>query len=879
MLFVRFMKNDFYRQIVESLEDYAVLTTDVEGRINSWNSGAENILGYSKAEVIGQDAALIFISEDKKAGKPAAELKTALKKGRAKDEKWHRRKDGSTVWGSGLVFPLKDETGTITGFTKILRDLTAQRLAEEERQKNAEILESIGDAFFALDSNWNFTFVNTQMEKIVLKTRRELIGKCIWDIFPEAAKAAFGKQYQDVIRYQKPVHFEEYYAPLGVWLSVHAYPAKDGLSVHFTDVTQRKHAEDQQRYQKTVLEAQQEASPEGIVVVSAQGDMVSHNQQFAKMWRFPKKIISSKLDDLALQAAQEQLVEPEAFIERVRELYKTRQKSREKLYFKDGRIFERFGTPIVGDNDTNYGYVWFFRDVSKQEKSEKALLASEERFKLVASVTNDAIWDWDIKTNDLWWSDGVQALFGYPKKSITPVIDWWYDHIHPEDRQRVLTSIHAAIDGTENLWSSDYRFLKKDGSHAFVNDKGYIMRDAEGTGYRMLGAMVDTTAEAKSRQKLLESEERLRFMAESMPQKIFTATADGSVDYFNPQWMEYTGLTFEQIRDWGWTQFIHPEDVYENVRRWKHSIKTGEPFEIEHRFRRADGQYRWHLSRAHALKDNKGGIVMWIGSNTDIDDFRRTTARKLELEDITAVLRQQQAHLVALNDAKDEFIALASHQLRTPATGVKQYAGMLLEGYVGDITTAQRDMLERVYDSNERQLTIVNDLLQVARVDAGKVTLARTDFDLAKVIADVTQEQADKFGQRQQRLVFARPQRPVVVDADKGLLRMVLENLIDNAGKYSPADKAISIRVKQAAKHTVIDIIDQGVGISKKDQGRLFQKFMRIDNPLSAEVGGSGLGLYWAKQIIDLHDGKLEVASKAKAGSTFSIILPRIKKL
>ncbi len=869
------MNNDFYRQIVESLEDYAVLTTDIGGRITSWNSGAENILGYKKAEVIGQDAAVLFILEDRQKGKPAAELKTALKKGRAKDEKWHRRKDGSIFWGSGLVFPLKDEADVVTGFTKVMRDLTAQRLAEEEKQKNVEILESIGDAFFALDSDWNFTFVNTQMEKIVLKTRRELIGNCIWDIFPEAAKVAFGEQYHKVIRDQKPVQFEEYYAPLGVWLSVHAYPAKDGLSVYFTDVTQRKQAEEQQRYQKTLMEAQQEVSPEGILVVSAQGDMVSHNRQFAKMWHFPEKIIGAKLDTLALQAAQEQLVDPEAFIKRVIELYETRQKSQEKLYFKDGRVFERYGSPIVGDNDTNYGYVWFFRDVSDQEKSEKALQASEERFKLVAGVTNDAIWDWDIKTNDLWWSDGIQALFGYPRKSITPVIDWWYDHIHPEDRKRVLNSIHAAIDGSgETIWSSDYRFLKKDGSHAFVNDKGYVMRDADGVGYRMLGAMVDTTAEAESRRKLQESEERLRFMAESMPQKIFTARADGSIDYFNPQWMEFTGLTFEQIRDWGWTQFIHPDDVDENVRRWKHSIKTGEPFEMEHRFRQADGQYCWHLSRAHALKNKHGATIMWIGSNTDIDDFRRTTQRKLELEDITAVLRQQQAQLVALNDAKDEFIALASHQLRTPATGVKQYAGMLLEGYAGEITAPQRDMLERVYDSNERQLTIVNDLLQVARVDAGKVKLARTTFDVASVIADVLQEQTERFSQRHQNLVFIQPKKALIVNADKGLLRMVLENLIDNAGKYSPVGKAITVRLKQTTKKTEIDIVDQGVGICKKDQARLFQKFARIDNPLSAEVGGSGPGLYWAKQIIDLHDGKLEVASESKAGSTFSIVLP-----
>ena len=133
----------------------------------------------------------------------------------------------------------------------------------------------------------------------------------------------------------------------------------------------------------------------------------------------------------------------------------------------------------------------------------------------------------------------------------------------------------------------------------------------------------DSTRLRRTEAALRESAERFRFMAESMPQKIFTAKPSGDVDYFNAQWMEFTGLSFEQIRDWGWTQFIHPDDVEENIRRWEHSIETGDHFELEHRFRRKDGEYRWHLSRAHARRGAEGKILMWIGSNTDINDQKR----------------------------------------------------------------------------------------------------------------------------------------------------------------------------------------------------------------------------------------------------------------
>jgi two-component system CheB/CheR fusion protein len=120
-----------------------------------------------------------------------------------------------------------------------------------------------------------------------------------------------------------------------------------------------------------------------------------------------------------------------------------------------------------------------------------------------------------------------------------------------------------------------------------------------------------------------ENEQRLRFLMDSMPQKIFTATPSGAIDYFNPQWTTFTGLSFEQIRDWGWTQFVHPDDVDENVRAWKRSIDTGAPFQLEHRFRRADGEYRWHFSRAKAMRDEAGRIILWVGSNTDVQDIKQ----------------------------------------------------------------------------------------------------------------------------------------------------------------------------------------------------------------------------------------------------------------
>jgi PAS domain S-box-containing protein len=149
-------------------------------------------------------------------------------------------------------------------------------------------------------------------------------------------------------------------------------------------------------------------------------------------------------------------------------------------------------------------------------------------------------------------------------------------------------------------------------------------RNAQGNVEGIIVHGFEVTEQVLAQRHSEESEARLRFMAESMPQKVFTAKPTGEIDYFNPQWINFTGLSFDDIKDWGWKQFIHPDDLAENLRRWQHSIDTGEPFELEHRYRRHDGVYRWHLSRAQAQRDNKGNIVMWVGSNTEIHDQKET---------------------------------------------------------------------------------------------------------------------------------------------------------------------------------------------------------------------------------------------------------------
>lgn len=232
-------------------------------------------------------------------------------------------------------------------------------------------------------------------------------------------------------------------------------------------------------------------------------------------------------------------------------------------------------------------------------------------------------------------------------------------------------------------------------------------------------------------------------------------------------------------------------------------------------------------------------------------------------------------HLIELNQAKDEFISVASHQLRTPATGVKQYIGMLLEGIIDEPTPSQRTILAKAYESNERQLRIVSDLLKVARVDAGKVMLKKVSTDVSQLVGDVVREQREIAKDRRQSISIETTKVSTMADIDRETVRMVFENLVDNASKYSGEGTTIRVAVEATDDMVFVKVTDQGVGIDSSDQSKLFGKFSRIHNPLSAQVGGSGLGLYWAKKIIDLHNGTITVASKVGNGTTFEVGLPK----
>jgi PAS domain S-box-containing protein len=394
---------------------------------------------------------------------------------------------------------------------------------------------------------------------------------------------------------------------------------------------------------------------------------------------------------------------------------------------------------------------------------------------------------------------------------------------------------------------------------------------------RAWGTQQDVTAQTEAQTRLRQSEERLSLALQASRLGMWEWHVLTDTLMWADELKKMFGLKpSEKVTYKKYMRLIHPLDRERTEKTIRHAMQTGEEYSVEHRAIWPDGSVHWLLGQGKAFMEG-GRAVRMLGTVLDIDDRKKAEADNRRTERLKAanvILRAQRQQLVDLNNSKDEFISVASHQLRTPATGVKQYIGMLLQGYCGRLTRDQRAFLEVAYESNERELQIIDNLLKVAQVDAGKVVLAKSKIDITALITKVLKDQASTFEARHQGIEFIRPRSHVAANADGHHLCMVLENIIDNASKYSPEGKAITIRLLADHKQVRIAIEDHGVGIAEEDIKRLFQKFSRIDNPLSTQVGGTGIGLYWAKRIIDLHGGTIDVVSKADHGSIFTITIP-----
>jgi diguanylate cyclase (GGDEF)-like protein/PAS domain S-box-containing protein len=363
-----------FRQLADAMPQI-VWTADPDGTIDYANQTLSDYTGLTQDDLKSNRWISAVHTQDVE--QSVAAWSASVHSGREFSTAYRVRsaKEGSYRWHQVKAVPIRDEQGTIVKWYGTATDIHDFKSATEEIERLAgrlkATMESITDAFFTLNRSWQFTYVNSEAEQLLQRSRDSLLGNSYWDEFREAEGTVFEQEYRRAIREHCTVKFEAFYAPLNDWFEVHAYPSEEGLAVYFRNTTERK--------------------------------------------------------------------------------------------LTDRRIRE-----------------------------------SEIRFKNAARAATDAIWDWDLLTDAIWWNEGMQTMFGFPPEEVEPSGDSWTNRIHPEDRERIVAGIHAIIEGSQENWQDEYRFRRKDGSYAYVLDRGYVIREPEGTPVRMVGGMTDLTQRRQS---------------------------------------------------------------------------------------------------------------------------------------------------------------------------------------------------------------------------------------------------------------------------------------------------------------------------------------------------------------------------------------------
>jgi PAS domain S-box-containing protein len=372
----------------------------------------------------------------------------------------------------------------------------------------------------------------------------------------------------------------------------------------------------------------------------------------------------------------------------------------------------------------------------------------------------------------------------------------------------------------------------------------------------------------------LDELERYKLLVDNVEDyAIFLLDRDGYIQTWNKGAKKNKGWNAEEIIGKHFSTFYLQSDIdaHKPERELKLARQLGRVEDEDWRVRK-DGSQFWANVVITTLKNDDGEIVGFAKVTRDLTERKQNEDM---LRSSNALLKKQQRELEALNVSKDEFISLASHQLRTPATAVKQLLGMLTQGFVGDVAQAHLELISRAYDANERQIRIVENLLKVAQLDAGKVVLRHKAVNVHDLLTDIAEEHMDRLAKKSQKISLElTPSMPATILADPDHLRMAVENLIDNASKYTAEGGSITVSVDHNDESMFISVQDNGIGINPHDRKLLFKKFSRINNELSEHVGGSGLGLYWVKRVIEMHHGDVTVESTINKGSTFTISLP-----
>ncbi len=905
-----------YRAIVDSAIGFAIFTTDLSGIITSWNPGAEKLLGWESGEAIGRHACMIFTPKDLEQGACDREMETAAQVGRAEDERWHLRRNGTQFWSSGLMMRLEDEVaGTHTGFLKILRDRTPQHEANEAARESGARLETLArernatlgqlaEGVIVTDPSGRIVFVNRAAVELHGVERLDVVPEdyaSTYHLFTETgepyppldlplARAVRGETVVDARwRILRPDATE-------VLAIGSARPLHDdnglqtGAVLTIRDDTARYQAEyalaeSEQRFRNMADQA-----PVMMWVTDPSGYCTYLNRrwyeftgQSAEQAEGYGWLEATHPDDK--DRAEKSFVESNAAQSPFRTEYRLRRVDGIYRWAIDA------ASPRFGSDGEYLGYVGSVIDIEERREAELALETSEERLRLATEHAEIGFWDVDLVNDVLIWPPRVKAMFGISPGVPVSMLDF-FNGLHPEDRAQTAQAFESACDPEQRtLYEVEYRTLgKEDGRLRWVAARGRGIFD-DRRCVRVVGIAIDITARKQTEVALQESEARVRALTDNLPSgmvyQMWTGP-DGNERkflYVSQSHEKLTGVPAEAVLEDPTlpSKLILPEDLEGLAQAEVDAIQSQRPFDEEARIRRTDGQIRW-CRIISAPRPQADGSLIWDGIQIDITEQKEAETKLWELNEslehrVTEEVGRRASAEEALRqsqklEAMGQLTGGVAHDFNNLLTPIVGSLDMLQRKGLGD--ERDRRLITGAMQSAERARTLVQRLLAFAR----RQPLQPVAVDLKQVVDGMSELVSSTTGPQVKVTLDVSDNLPPAI-ADPNQLEMAVLNLAVNARDAMPAGGTLRLSAIVAdidsetanlprGRYIKLSVADTGVGMDEVTLARAIEPFFSTKG-----VGkGTGLGLSMVHGLATQLGGTLTIQSQLGIGTNVELWLP-----
>ncbi len=893
-----------FRLLVGGVKDYAIVMLDPDGRISSWNAGAELIMGHRAGEIIGEHFGRFYPVDERGAGKPARDLATAATEGLHREEGWRVRQGDSPFWAQVDISALRDEAAKLRGFTLVTRDVTERMRAQEALRKSEEryrrLVELCPDALLVV-SGEHIAFVNTAAQKLLGATDpAQLEGKPLADFVPPAGRDAVARRLREILERgsASPWSPEPAGQPLpALGFIEDAFVRLDGsivavetaairltfqnepaLQLIAHDITDRLAAAAALRESEMRKTAILETSLDAIVSIDHGGIVREWNPAAEKIFGYPRAAaLGQRLDALIVPQALREKYLPGlsdylmtgvgSLIGRPIELVARRADSTEFSV-------ELAITQITASNPPFF--TAFMRDITDRKQAEGALRRSEARKAAVVETALDAIVSIDHEGRIIEWNPAAEKTFGYSRELALGrdmadlIVPRAALGAHRKGLARYLKTGRGRLIGQRTELSA----RRANGAEFPVE---LTLTRIPGDGPVVFTSFVrDITERRRTEEALRKSEERFRLIVESAEDyAIYMLDTHGRVTTWNSGAQRLYGYRAPEIVGRRFSRFYTPQDLERKKPEQALAVATAEGrFQQERWNVRKDGTRFWSSGVITALRDDRGTLYGFSKIARDVTARKETEdqIRRLNAE-LEARVEARTAELQAAYKEMEAFSYSISHDLRAPVMHISGFVEML-EGEIGaQLDAMSRHHLDTIRQSARQMAQMISDLLSFART--GRAELRRVRFNLADIFREAQRDLAAETKDRRVTLIIGDLPEAT---GDPFLLRQAVFNLMANALKYTRPRPEAVIEVGGIAgpEETEVFIRDNGVGFDMKYADKLFGVFQRLHS--AAEFEGTGIGLANVRRIIQRHGGRTWAEGTVDAGAVFHFTLPHGKE-